>query len=57
MGQYCLLWIASFVPEIKFYRSPSGCTEVFFCKIHIFRDSKKIFCDFSVGMELENEKT
>ena len=24
---------------------------------NIFRDSKKIFCDFSVGMELENEKT
>ena len=22
---------------------------------NIFRDSKKIFCDFSVGMELENE--
>ena len=24
---------------------------------NIFRDSKEIFCDFSVGMELENEKT
>ena len=24
---------------------------------NIFRDSKKIFCDFSVGMELENEKS
>ena len=24
---------------------------------NILRDSKKIFCDFSVGMELENEKT
>ena len=24
---------------------------------NIFRGSKKIFCDFSVGMELENEKT
>ena len=24
---------------------------------NIFRDSKKIFCDFSVGMELQNEKT
>ena len=23
----------------------------------IFRDTKKTFCDFSVGMELENEKT
>ena len=24
---------------------------------NIFHDSKKIFCDFSFGMELENEKT
>ena len=24
---------------------------------NIFREGKKIFCDFSVGMELENEKT
>ena len=24
---------------------------------NIFRDSKKILCDFSVGLELENEKT
>ena len=24
---------------------------------NIFCDGKKIFCDFSVGMELENEKT
>ena len=24
---------------------------------NVFRDSIKIFCDFSVGMELENEKT
>ena len=24
---------------------------------NISRDGKKIFCDFSVGMELENEKT
>ena len=29
---------------------------VFFRK-NIFRDSKKIFCDSSVGMEPENEKT
>ena len=28
-----------------------------FLSQNIFRDSKKIFCDFSVGMELENEKT
>ena len=24
---------------------------------NIFHDSKRIFCDFSVGLELENEKT
>ena len=29
---------------------------VFFQK-NIFCDSKKIFCDFSVKMEVENEKT
>ena len=28
-----------------------------FLSQNIFRGSKKIFCDFSVGMELENEKT
>ena len=28
-----------------------------FLSQNIFRDSKKIFCDFSVGMELENEKS
>ena len=28
-----------------------------FLSQNIFRDSKKIFCDFSVGMELENVKT
>ena len=27
-----------------------------FLSQNIFRDSKKIFCDFSVGMELENEE-
>ena len=30
--------------------------EIFLAQ-NIFRDSKKIFSDFSVGMELENEKT
>ena len=30
--------------------------ESFFSQ-NIFRDSKKIFCDFSVEMKLENEKT
>ena len=28
-----------------------------FLSQNIFRDSKKIFCDFSVRMELENEKS
>ena len=28
-----------------------------FLSQNIFRDSKMIFCDFSVGMELENQKT
>ena len=28
-----------------------------FLSQNIFRDNKKIFCDFSVGIELENEKT
>ena len=27
------------------------------CSQNIFRDIKKIFCDFSDGMELENQKT
>ena len=30
--------------------------ESFFSQ-NIFRDSKKIFCDFSVGLKLKNEKT
>ena len=28
-----------------------------FLSQNIFHDSKRIFCDFSVGLELENEKT
>ena len=28
-----------------------------FLSQNIFRDGKNIFCDFSFGMELENEKT
>ena len=39
---------------IKFRRSPSRCTKVFFPK-YILRDREKIFCDFSAGIELENE--
>ena len=33
MEQYCPFGIARFVPAIKFRRSPSGCTKVFFRKI------------------------
>ena len=55
MGRSCRLEVARFVPAIKFLRSPSGCTKVFFRK-NIFRESKKMLCDFSFGMELENEK-
>ena len=51
------LGIAHFVPTIKFCRSLSGCTKVFFLLQNIFCDSKEIFCDFSVRMELENKKT
>ena len=56
MERYCLLWIARFVPAIKFRQSPSGCTKIFLSQ-NVFHDSKRIFCDFSVGMELENKKT
>ena len=51
MERYCQIGIARFVPAITFRRSPSGCTQ------NIFRGSKKSFCDFSVGKELENERT
>ena len=56
MERYCLLGTARFVPAITFRRSPSGCTKVFFRKIFSVT-VKRFFCDFSVGMELESEKT
>lgn len=57
------LWLANwggnvkwyFVPTITFRGISSGCTKVLFSK-NIFRGSNEIFCDFSVRMELENEK-
>ena len=51
MERYCPLGIARLVTAIskRVYES--------FLSQNIFRDSKKIFCDFSVGMELEKEKT
>ena len=55
MKPYCLLGIARLARAIKFSRSPGGARRFSYAKF--FRDSKKIFCDFSVGMELENEKS
>ena len=55
--RYCPLGIARFVPALTFRRSRSVRVHERFLSQNIFRDSKKIFCDFSVGMELENEKT
>ena len=57
LERYCPLGIARFVPAIKFRRTLSGCKKAGFLSKNIFRDSKKIFGDFSVGMELENGKT
>ena len=56
MERYCLPGIARFLPaniiSPKFKRVQES-----FLSQTIFRDSKKIFCDLFVGMELENEKT
>ena len=56
MERYCPLVAARFVPFMKFRRTPSGCTKVFFRKL-FFLDNKNIFCAFSVGMQLEIGKT
>ena len=48
--------IARFVPANKISPKFKSVHESFLSR-NIFRDRKKIFCDFSVGMELENEKT
>ena len=45
-----------FCSRNNFSPSPSGYTKVYLSQ-NIIRDSKKIFCDFSVGMEFKNEKT
>jgi len=51
-------WIISagshWIKLITWYKSK--CVHERFLSQNIFRDSKKIFCDFPVGMELENEK-
>ena len=56
MELYCPRGIARFIPAITLRRSLSGCTKVFFRKIFSVK-IWKIFCEFSVGMELENAKT
>ena len=56
MEWYCLLGMARFVLALKFRRSPGRWTKVFLRKTFSVT-VEKIFCDFSVGMELENEKT
>ena len=42
-------------PQYHFAEVQAGARK--FLSQNIFRDSKKIFCDLFVGMELENEKT
>ena len=48
--------IAHFVPATKILPKFKRVHESFLSQ-NIFSDSKKIFCDLFVGMELENEKT
>ena len=55
MERYCSLGIARFSRN-KIWPKSKRVHESFLSQ-NIFRDSKNIFCDFSVGMELENEKT
>ena len=56
MERYCPPGIACFVPANKISRKIKRVHESFLSQ-NIFRDSKKIFRDLFVGMELENEKT
>ena len=56
MERYCPPEIARFVPASKISPKFKRVHESFLSQ-NIFRDRKNIFCDFSVGMELENEKT
>ena len=51
-----MLWLATRAGKMEQY-CPLGQVHQSFLSQNIFRDSKNIFCDFSVGMELENEKT
>ena len=54
--RYCPPGIARFVPANKISPEFKQVHESFLSQ-NIFCDSKKIFCDLFVGMELENEKT
>ena len=56
MERYCPPGIACFLPANKILPKFKRMHESFLSQ-NTFRDSKKIFCDLFVGMELENEKT
>ena len=56
MERYCPPGIARFVPPNKISPKFKRVHESFLSQ-NIFRDCEKIFFDFSVEMELENEKT
>ena len=56
MERYCPPGIVRFVPANKISPKFKRVHESFLSQ-NIFRDSKKIFCDLFVRMELENEKT
>ena len=53
MERYCPPGIVRFVPANKISPKFKRVHETFLSQ-NIFRDSKKIFCDLFVGMELEN---
>ena len=55
MERYCSPGIARFVPANKISLKFKRVHESFLSQ-NIFRDSKKIFCDLFVGMELETQK-
>ena len=55
MERYCPLGIARVVPTKKISPNSKRLHESYFSQ-NIFLEGNRIFCDFSVGMELENEK-
>ena len=57
IDRYRLLHLPRFVPGIEFHRTPKAPKLESFSLENIFRVSKTIFCDFSVGMKLENVET